>query len=160
MMPLEQKIKSMTGDEIVMAMVNGIKKEWVKLDFETFGQVRKAGFFRRKVCFGCAATNAVCEIMGQDIPASYVGSSPDRAVWWNVDYRFLQNFESAIDELRKGRIGNYNHFAKLAGFSELPKVELRSFELPKLENRKYSSLLNYYVLYANYIKDTADENTN
>lgn len=64
-MNFKETVQKMTIKEIILAMVNGLKKEHVKVDFNYFGYVAPNG-----ICYGCAATNAICEIT-KYIPDKY-----------------------------------------------------------------------------------------
>lgn len=120
---LEQKIRSLTAAEIIMAMVNGLKKPYTKIAMHTFGEIEK------DVCFGCAATNAVCEINnGKDIK-EIVSYYYDLKL--NCPRPFVGEFESAINNLRLGFVSDYNYAAKEFGFAQIKDLVEN---LPVLDN--------------------------
>lgn len=136
-MSFKEKVLSMTGKEIVMAMVNGLQKEWVYVDMNTFGYQTKKG-----ICYGCAATNAICEITGK-IP-DLSTSNYHRLISVDDNYVFVARFEKAINRLRFGDIGDYNYWAREMGIAELPQSDL-----PPLNNQNYKENLQAYIDYAN-----------
>lgn len=71
-MNFQDKIQSMKASEIIRAMISGLRKEHVKIDMTTFGAARNG------TCFGCAATNAVCEISNEVFTAKTIKSSTKR----------------------------------------------------------------------------------
>ncbi len=149
MQTLREKIKSMSGYDIVMAMINGLKKEHVKISMETFGDAlydKQNGFY---ICFGCAATNAVCEIAGRSYDY-YNIFGPYRSKFMGIERAFLDGFESAIDTLRRGDIVAYNEDAVVCGFAILPVPEK---ELPVLLTENYKENLIAYEEYAETLKN-------
>lgn len=135
----------MTGKEVVLVMIAGLEKEHVKIDMATFGEVRDG------VCFGCAATNAICEIANIKIEYVLERQAEEgfegyfksiRAKAQIVDY-----FESAINSLRFGDIGRYNSRLAILDMDNLylpfPKINL-----PPLNTDDYKNNLGAYKLYA------------
>ena len=126
----EQIVKSMTAKQIIMAMVDGLRKPSCKIDMSTFGSVRGG------ICFGCAATNTIskiCEIDYLDVStAVQLGNATD----------FLIRFECAIDQLRCGNVYDYNHLALSYGFSTIKEVE--DLYLPCLSNNYTEEDLKAY----------------
>lgn len=55
----EEKVRSMSGADIINAMCDGLEREWVRVQMLSFGGSIYG------VCHGCAATNAVCQIVGR-----------------------------------------------------------------------------------------------
>lgn len=138
----EQKVKSMSGYEIVMAMVRGLEKEHVKIHMTSFGRTDGS------VCYGCAATNAICEISGIVFTPQKVRTLSDRASFVKTDMMLLDQFEDAIDGLRQGDIEEYNYCAKIIDITQLPYVDT----LPILRTDTYKENLHHYITYANSIK--------
>jgi len=60
---LTEKIKSMTAKEHIMNMVEGLRNPMTVINMDTFGEKREDG-----VCFGCAATNSICRLIGSIDP--------------------------------------------------------------------------------------------
>jgi len=140
MKSFKEKVQSMTGKEIVMAMVNGLQKEWVKVDMSTFGDSNT------DTCFGCAATNSICQIEGcLPFNTESIVDRDRRASVLNVDEDFLSDFENAIDFLRRGDVYLYNARARRIGIAELPST----CDLPDLVTKKYKRQLQAYIDYAN-----------
>lgn len=125
-MNFKAKVQSMTGKEIVMSMVNGLRKRWVEIDMNSYGYKDERG-----VCFGCAATNTICEIIGR-VPElqwdALIPSVTGQLQRYNsIDYnnhKFISKFERAMDSLRMGQIADYNVYATKYGFSVLPVDDL------------------------------------
>lgn len=137
----QEKVQSMTAKEIIMAMVNGLKHEWTKISMSTFGDVFD------NVCFGCAATNAVCEIRQKPYLKEFLVDRTSRAEGLGTSYSFLEGFEIAIDNLRSGSVHDYNLYAKLGMFAriELPP----EFYLPRLTSYDWKVNIGYYTELAN-----------
>lgn len=140
-MNFKEKVQSMTGKQIVQAMIDGLKKQWVPVVMEEWVKIKDG------ICFGCAATNTVCNIIGksitpkdatvQGIKGSFIGSDSREEI------EFLGRFESAINCLRNGDFSSYNSIASEEGFSTLPYEYL-----PELETDNYKELLPNYQNYA------------
>lgn len=124
-MNFEEKVKSMTAKEIIMAMVDSLTHPpIINIDMGTFGETQivdkkflgiKIG--KKKVCFGCAATNTICQISGKKFTIDNIYNRGVRAKFIDSDYVFLSDFETAIDHLRCGNITSYNIMAKSGGFA-------------------------------------------
>ena len=52
----KEKVQAMSAKEIIMAMVEGLRNPVTKIHMGTYGKVEG------DVCYGCAATNAICKI--------------------------------------------------------------------------------------------------
>jgi hypothetical protein len=165
--------------QIVQLMVYGLKNEWVKLDMETFGQVKHKTFLGivpyGYACYGCAATATLCEIMQRPFKYDKIDRFADRKdalkayTKKDVDSSDLQEFENAIDDLRKTRI--YAFLYQLSCISSLGisldieriyKIEKLildgkkkgMYKLPFLDNnitdddiREYQKLADYLYLH-------------
>lgn len=144
-MNFKEKVLSMTAKEIVMTMVNGLRHRWVEINMLSFGHKDEKG-----VCFGCAATNTICEILGEVVPLGdkydldkhdirNSGTDPN-----NPD--FVSIFEDCINYLRLGDIPKYNSDAKTIG---LPQLPIPAIALPVLADDYTENDLQAYVDYAN-----------
>lgn len=51
----------------------------------------------KRLCFGCAATCAIQEIMGKNIPGKFLEWSIDRSGYFGLSNIDLKEFETAID---------------------------------------------------------------
>ena len=135
---LERKIKSMTAKEIIMAMVDGLINPVTKIDMYTFGLCYNG------ICYGCAATNAICSI-GMLDPDEELQSTG------RPKYRkysgLISGFEDAIDALRNGNIDRYNCLAQEYGFATI----IESTELPEIDNDNYQDpkVIQAYIDLAN-----------
>ena len=108
-MKFEDKVRSMSAAEIIMAMVEGLKNPRVTIRMSTFGVLED------NICYGCAATATICQIADKTpvpliTPINYTG---DRAEFINSSTGFLDIFEQTIDALRQGNISLYNSGAKV-----------------------------------------------
>lgn len=105
-------VQSLSAKEIILAMVRGLENPKVKVDMGTFGYDDDNG-----VCYGCAATNTICEISGHTFKPGEIFFTSDRATAVNTNLSFLDNFERAINALRQGDVDEYNSIAERYGFS-------------------------------------------
>lgn len=138
-MNFKEKVQAMTGDEIIIAMVEGLQNPVMKINMNTFG------IMEDNICFGCAATNAVCKISGKVFNAKNIYWRSERAQFIQTEERFLNLFESAIDGLRKGLIWSYNNCAEEIGIAQIKY----GFDLPYLSNDYTPEDLQAYINLAN-----------
>lgn len=153
-MKFKEKVQSMTIQEIIMAMVEGLRTPKVKVDMGTYGVTRIKpsflGLFPKPICVGCAATNAIFQIAGITPKPYEVDSSSGRSALLcgsliDEEVSFLECFELAIDCLRKGRIDMYNYDAEKLGIATIKVMT----PLPALYNSYTESELLKYVDLAN-----------
>ncbi len=139
----EKKIKSMSAHDIIMAMVNGLRSPRTKIDMTTFGEIREG------ICYGCAATNAILNIMNankKEVEAhSKLRSTQFRST--HDDYT-LYDFEYAIDLLRCGLLESYNDYVKDLGIAQITPIPGQ--ELPVLDNDYTEEELQEYEKLAKY----------
>ena len=137
---LEQKIKSMSAKQIILAMVDGLKNPPCKIDMTSFGTTYRSHLKsgeqgKRKVCFGCAATVTICKIARKKFNANNIDHRIKRSAALRVDFEFLHSFELAIDCLRRGNLGGYNNMARSGGFAT---IDFQHVELPPhIDNINY-----------------------
>ena len=135
----EEKVQSMTAKEIIMAMVQSLRNPLTKIDMGTFGNV-KGG-----VCYGCAATNFICNV-GKITLEEFILVEPDESMMGfannKYDMEFLSAFEESIDRLRVGSIYSYNYYARKYGYAT---IEDNGIELPVLRNDFSEEDLEKYV---------------
>lgn len=121
-MTFKEKVQSMTAKEIIMAMVEALTHPpIINVNMKTFGEVDEKG-----VCFGCAATNTVCQISGMVFTKDNITNRLRRSTFIDGNEEgcsFLYTFENAIDALRLGRISTYNGWARLGKFAEIVNFE-------------------------------------
>jgi len=108
-----QQVLSMTAGEIIMAMVKGLEKPVTEINMTTFGE--SSG----NICYGCAATNAVCKISKIKFKPETIFPAYKRADAVKSTKNFLQIFECAIDNLRRGDISGYNKTAARGKFRRI-----------------------------------------
>lgn len=136
----------MSAREIIMAMVNGLKEPAVKVNMMTFGAA-EYDQHDKLVCYGCAATNAICNITKVTFTPKTIGDIKWRSAILHADVHFLERFESAIDYLRCGSIGDYNEIAAYNGFAEIKNWPIE--DLPILHTGTYAVDLPAYEALAN-----------
>lgn len=135
----ENKIKSMSAYDIIMAMVEGLRNPRTRIDMDTFGLMIEG------ICFGCAATNAILHIMDaneEEVKSHVLYIKSDdcsRAVYF---------FERAINLLRMGRLESYNAYVKDLGFAQITPIPGQY--LPDLDNDYTEEQLQEYVKLAEY----------
>lgn len=135
----ENKVKSMTAHDIIMAMVEGLRNPRTKIDMGTYGKMEEG------ICYGCAATNAVLHIMEAN-EEEVVGHILECE---NEIYDdFLFKFERAIDYLRGGNVDNYNGYAAYHGFALITPIP--GIELPCLDDNYTEEQLKEYEILAKY----------
>lgn len=182
MQTFEEKVRSMSAYDIVMAMVVALTHPpIVNVMMNTFGAVlikKPKGFFaklfgRPKItCYGCAATNVICSI-ADVTPEAYL--VPDNLncknlitdeTWRSLDLTsrairisssrdFLDVFETAIDCLRRGRIQEYNNYANEKGFALIHTSH--SLRLPRLDDNYTNADLEPYKQLAHYQNQNHEE---
>lgn len=138
---LIEKIKTLKPSEIIMAMVNGLKKKHIKIDMNTFGKIKERsiiGISLKPICYGCAATNTLIELNGKfDISL---------VKYYELN-RFLQRFETAIDYLRLGYLAFCNE--KLLEL-KLPQIKFEDYCVVPLNNTFTKEDLKGYIALAEY----------
>lgn len=144
-MNFEEKVQSMSGSEIILAMVSGLKKRHVAIDMSTLG------FWdaRSNICYGCAATNAICEISGKTFAGHNINTANFRAGFIGCSTDFIVDFELAIDNLRLGDIFGYNAWASSIGVAKMHRETQR---LPMLEDDYTDEDLDAYIQFADFQK--------
>ena len=136
----KQKVQAMTAKEIIMSMVEGLQDPVTEIKMSTFFRNRN------NVCYGCAATNAICKIEGLTV-AYLKGHKEENTmsrIYGDTDY-FMNAFEIAIDKLRIGLIAPYNTIARVNGFAEIKEA----IEVPRLKDNYTQNDLNQYIELAN-----------
>ena len=129
----------MPAEDIIMSMVNGLINPAIKVDMDSFG------YSKHGICFGCAATNAVCHISGKVYNSISIANK--RAEFLGTDTDFLNDFECAIDFLRSGNLSAYNLLAAAIG---VKTIEDWDIDLPWLGNDYTQEDLQAYINLANY----------
>ena len=112
----EEKVRSMSGADIINAMCDGLEREWVRVQMLSFGGSTNG------VCYGCAATNTICQIVGRSFDAHEIEWRSNRKDAIKCDYGFLGEFERSIDALRSGDMQAYNSIAEKIGIAQIHKT--------------------------------------
>lgn len=159
-MTFEERVKSMTGKQILQAMIDGLSKSWVAVNMNTYGNVEteRYGFlklWKKKVCFGCAATNTICQINNIAFPIGKIENLWRRADFVESNVDFLNDFECALDQLRQGFVADYNNLAKDIGVAQIPILKDRT--LPILTTEGYKMRLPHYQNYCDAINEDTNE---
>lgn len=137
----EEKVKSMSAYDIIMAMVNGLRDPKTRIDMSTFGSIREG------ICYGCVAANAVLHIM--DANKEEVKSHVHyRQKYEKYDNSPLRAFEYAINDLRCGLLGSYNASATRLGLARI--TPMPGQKLPKLRDDYTEEQLQQYEKLAKY----------
>lgn len=148
--------------DIVDTMIRGLKNEWVKIDMDTFGSERNG------VCFGCAATNTLCELMQQPFSTNDIEEDRRHEIFnYGITYRDFTIFERAINYLRLGYLSefmrNLDYISYTTGVyissssqdivkSYLkPKWWRKTRKLPVLYNSNYITDLLYYEKFRDWL---------
>ena len=142
----EDKVKAMSAKEIIMAMVEGLQNPTTdRIDMSTFGNIHDG------LCYGCAATNAICRIAGKNFEYGLPNLLGTRARITDSigSYAIVDRLERAIDYLRLGNIRKCNISLEGAGLSTIKFDEYNPPELPALLSSNYLENLQPYIDLAN-----------
>ena len=147
---MENKLRQLKSlADIVDTMIKGLKKEWVKVDMASYGYSEKG------VCFGCAATNTLCELT-QESFTEYNIEEDARGKALFITYAELDSFERAINELRQGHadffLSHLYDIGHLLSFS-LPNIMAIEYNkhLPLLTTITYNDYLHHYEDYRDFL---------
>lgn len=127
----------LTPRQIVQAMVNGLKAKHVLVCMGSFGYRDTEG-----ICYGCAATNTLCELAETKFTAEVIASTGKLASAVGSDYESVAFFETAIDALRKGQINIANSWLNKIGI--MPIVNPSGLHLPWLDTDFTDKQLEIY----------------
>jgi len=138
---IKRVIQKMTAKEIIMAMVEGLRNPTTEINMNTYGTSVKG------ICYGCAATNTICSIANIKHNELLKVFESNRTQSMNIafkgeNFRFINSFESAIDDLRQGDIDGYNDYAKYLEIATITDIEEK---LPVLRNDYTEKKLEVYV---------------
>jgi len=139
-----EKVQSMSAKEIIMAMVQGLRDPKVRVNMSYFGGSAN------DICYGCAATNTICEISGKVFTPYNINNTLQRSEFIGVDFDFLKCFEHAINYLRIANLYEYNRVALAIGIAT---IEYTTINVPVLHNDYTSEQLDQYVELANSQKE-------
>lgn len=116
----------LTPKQVVQAMVDGLRKKHVLVNMHSFGHVKDG------VCYGCAATNAVCELFGVKFGPDVIANADRRADVVHQSFEKLRWFENAIDLLRQGDVYAANQWLDCLGIDSIQNWN--DLELPFLKD--------------------------
>lgn len=138
-------VQAMSITEIIDAMISGLKDPLVNVNMGTYGEVViKEDHI---VCYGCAATNAICKIANISLD-DFIRLNPfctmEHVYENEKEQDFIVNFESAINELRCGNLEGYNTYARWCDVAKIPKEFLRE-HLPYLSNDNFNRGVDKYI---------------
>jgi len=146
---MNKRFKSLKSvSDIVDTMIKGLKREWVMIDMTSFGHSKNG------ICFGCAATNTLCELMQESFYDSEIEYRVDK-FGDGIASHELELFEGAIDELRRGDIEeflfNLGKISHLFSF-ELPTLgQIGHKELPIITTDTWKVEIISYEAYRDYL---------
>jgi hypothetical protein len=145
-----QTVYSVSLFDLIRVMVKGLEHEWVKVDMSSYGWTA----YRPETCYGCAATNTICELAGKSLTVSNIS---ERHKFFGLrsdkSQRLLHSFESLVDDLRTGSDDFYNcainngfpNFAPVPADHEMWR-ELSN--LPILHTDTYKERMYLYLAFA------------
>jgi len=142
-----QQLKSIS--DIVDTMIKGLKKEWVKIDMNTYGDLVD------DVCFGCAATNTLCELMQEPFTENNIVEYKRRGKMGLTESE-LDSFEEAINDFRCSNIilflYNLGKIKNLLSFSLPSYKDIEYYKkLPILHTDNYKDELHHYEAYRDFL---------
>src|SRR5690606_26829188 len=109
----EHKVKTMSAHDIIMSMVEGLRKPRTEIDMYTFGRIKEG------ICYGCAATNAILHVMDAGTKEEVVDHISASNAYRSYA---MKKFELAIDWLRRGRMDMYNEVAVVFGIAKITPI--------------------------------------
>jgi len=157
--------------DIVQTMIDGLEREWVTINMGSFGSTYhsqeikpkkflgityKKGIPAKRKCFGCAATNFLCELMQKPFDSSLVHFRSKRQEIFNygITLKELENFEYAIDYLRKGLLDNFLiALNKIPLNFELPTYSEIYEDLPYLGTESWKENIGEYKKYVKWLRE-------
>ncbi|MGK0464810.1 hypothetical protein [Clostridium sp.] len=158
------KLKSVS--EIVETMIRGLETQWMPVDMYDFSVIKEKTYFKifkKKVCYGCAATNALCELNQKPFNYKTTIDEGTRAIASDLDDDVIFAFEMAIENLRLGELDLFIYHLKKIDYVfnfEIKKCSSYSLNkdgnavyLPQLGTEDYKKKLPDYKIYAKNLKE-------
>lgn len=139
---LEQKIKRLKPSQILNYMIKGLENPFTQIMMSTYGDVIKHK--NRIICFGCAATNAICLLAEIKTERKFAEACDTGLINTSNYNSVLRYFEDAINQLRQGDIFWCNR--KLEEYSKYRFPET-NIELPYLGDDYTPEQLSLYKEY-------------
>ena len=153
------KIRSLTPKQVIMAMVDGLKNPKTKISMSTFG------YQENGVCYGCAATNALCQLFGIQNPVGWLPSLNDDKVQepcsrtpgfrisaskLNEITEDIMDFENAVDYLRRGDLDAANFALAVLDIAPIRYNNELEAALPRLTDSYTLEDLEPYIRLAEF----------
>lgn len=168
MAKVNKRFKDLKGfSDVVDTMIKGLRREWVEVSIDTFGaeHVTEEG---KVICVGCAATNALCELMQEPFTRDSIYTA-GRSKKFNegITKEQLAAFEACVDYIRRGdlnymicAIGHLHVIQDLLPFT-VEKEELRrvlfvffkEHTLPTIFTHNYLECLPAFEKFRDYLKE-------
>jgi len=99
------------------------------------------------ICYGCAATNALCELTEKTFDVDNIWHRQYRAAFLNEEWRVIARFEISIDNLRRGLFYSF-----LIETNQIKPTDITIPNLPHLGNNYTQQDLDHYINFSNYLK--------
>lgn len=148
--------------DIIFTMVRGLQNKWVVLNMNSYGGWGWSYSSNQEICYGCAATNTLCELMQAPFPKENIYGRENRLSVINYDTKFkdLQFFETSIDSLRRGnfltfleQISNVEDLSFKINKKKIENLYIKyPYDLSELGNDFTKKELQTYIEFANYLK--------
>lgn len=105
-----QLVKGLTPSSLVDTLCDGLERQWVNIDMGSYGHSEGM------LCFGCAATNALCQLAQKSMPSDKIDNVIARGKFFGISERqsdknklaTLGAFERGINNLRVGLVYDMN----------------------------------------------------
>ncbi|MCC6818621.1 MAG: hypothetical protein IT245_07010 [Bacteroidia bacterium] len=97
---LQEFMQTAKLSDYIDLMVKALENPKIKISMMTYGKSYNG------ICFGCAATNALCEFSGKIFDETNIDQRTERAQFLGYDVMDVRDFERIIDSLRQGDIQN------------------------------------------------------
>lgn len=142
-----EEIKQLSLRELILAMVEGLRNPTTKIDMGSFGSKTYKFLGLLEICHGCAATNALCNLL--DIDLRYLKKNRPRVSenFEGKDASFICQLEHAYDILRQGNAKRFIQGLNNMGFN-FPNSDNHPW-LPYLTVNYRESELKVYEDFAN-----------
>lgn len=152
-------VNSMKPSQIVMAMVNGLKNKHYHVYMQSYGTIHNG------ICYGCAATNTICEISKKKFYVENIVDRKSRAEFIEYDYVFLHVFETGVNYLREGHyisflyvLNNLDDYNLVPVEPLINNIEEEMFKvngkigLTNLSTDTYQDYLHEYITFAKILE--------
>lgn len=162
-MKIAKKLNSLKLSEMIELMVKGLEDPETHIDMRSFGH-----WSRSKVCYGCAATNAFCQLYpgASDHLRTFDFNERGRSGFTNTqfvkdneDYLAIHMFEKIINRVRLGSPRAYEGLAENRLKPDKVSVLIREYceenneWLRELKNNYSQEELNEYKEFAEWLKE-------